>query len=80
MPRIEKLYAYVVADNGPEDEGVMALHGPMGWMPMVGADVARHESLKAHAQATADQEGKEVVLVEFSVRREVQVFRPRRDS
>ena len=43
MPKITELYAWVIADSGPDDEGVPAfLDLTTGsWMPMMGADRAR---------------------------------------
>jgi hypothetical protein len=64
MPRITELYAYVVADSGPDDEGVPAFLGPGGaWMPMMGADIERAESLRPEAEKVARLLGKPVKLV-----------------
>ncbi|GAH83034.1 unnamed protein product, partial [marine sediment metagenome] len=46
MPRIEEMYAFVAEDTGPDDEGVVGVNTGCGWMPLVGADMARVESLK----------------------------------
>lgn len=75
MPRIEHIHAFIAEDRGPGDEGVTAFKGPHGWMPMVGADVARVESLRAIAREMA-RNGKRIRLVKFSVREEVEVFEP----
>jgi hypothetical protein len=66
---IERLYAWVAteADGG---EGVCAMSMPDGMMmPLVGADMARIESLRAHARSVAVASGCPVRLVEFSTRR-----------
>lgn len=64
MPRITELYAYVVADSGPDDEGVPAWLGPDGaWMPMMGADLERAESLRPEAEKVARLLGRSVKLV-----------------
>jgi len=47
MPIIKKLFAFVIHDNDDlEDEGLMAFQTQSGeWMPMVGADMDRVDSL-----------------------------------
>lgn len=83
MPKIERLYAFVTEDTGPDDEGVIsapaAVHGPFHThvpMPLVGADQGRVEALQPIAQQIADATGKPVKLLLFSVRTEVAVFAP----
>lgn len=71
---IDKMYAFI-ADN-PEGEGVIGMHTPMGWVPFVGADIARVESLRAHAEDIANKTGKEIKLVFFSERTEIEVIKP----
>lgn len=63
MPKIVELYAYVVADSGPDDEGVPTLWSGVGYLPMMGADRARADDLRAHAVAIAEQLGKPVKLI-----------------
>jgi hypothetical protein len=65
MPRVTELYAYVAADTGPDDEGVPAFIDPLtgAWMPMMGADRERAESLRAMAQRLADASGKPIKLL-----------------
>lgn len=80
MPRIEKLYAFVVEDTGPDDEGVVAVQSLPGddglrlWLPLVGADMARVESLRPIACGIGNQIGKKVTLVQFSNRKELEVI------
>lgn len=50
MPRIEEMYAFVTEDSGPDDEGIVGMSTESGWMPLVGADMARVESLKPIAR------------------------------
>lgn len=66
MPKITTLYAWIIADTGPDDEGIITLHLPNRvTMPLVGGDKARMESLRTHAQATATATRKPVVLRMF---------------
>ena len=77
MPRIEKLYAFIAEDAGPDDEGITAfLSGDDRWLPMVGADQARVASLRRVAQNIATLTRKPVRLLEFSVRTELEVIQP----
>lgn len=78
MPRITEMFAFVVADTGPDDEGVTAFCGPDGtWRPMVGADMARINSLREHAQAIASVTGKPIKVLRFTGRTEVEVIAPK---
>lgn len=57
MPKITEMFAFVATDAGPDDEGVMAMWTPGGWMPMVGADIARAVSLRPIADQIAKESG-----------------------
>ncbi|GAI38729.1 unnamed protein product [marine sediment metagenome] len=80
MPRIEEMYAFIVEDNGPDDEGVIGIqaisreHAPI-WLPLVGADMARVDSLRPLAEDIGRQIGKKVTLVHFSNRQDLEVIR-----
>ena len=81
MPRIEEMYAFIVEDTGPDDEGVIAIQSPPGddgttlWLPLVGADMARVNSLRPTALGIARQLGKPVKLVHFSNRQDLEIIR-----
>ena len=80
MPRIEEMYAFIAEESGPDDEGVIAIQSPPGddgktlWLPLVGADMARVESLRPIAQGIGHQLGKKVTLVHFSNREDLEVI------
>lgn len=76
MPKIAELWAWVSTDNDENDEGVIGWNSKMGWLPLVGADKARVESLRQLAQQTATITGKPVKLVKFTTRVEVEVVAP----
>lgn len=76
MPVIDKMFAFIVTDNGPEDEGVPAVYSDQGWMPLVGADMRRVDILMPMAVELARESGKSITLVEFSTRRTVKVIPP----
>lgn len=72
MPKITEIYAYIAQDNGPDDEGIAAHNAPgMGWMPMIGADKERIESLEGWAKAVKDITGRPVRLVRFTLAEEM---------
>ncbi len=71
MPRIEEIYAFVAEDTGPDDEGVVAMSVGGVMMPMVGADMARVESLRPIAKNISKQTGKKVKLLHFTQREDL---------
>lgn len=73
--RIEQMYAFVALDPGDNTEGVAAFLGPGGvWMPMVGADMKRVESLRPFAVDLARIGGTPITLCRFEVRTEIETF------
>lgn len=81
MPRITEIFAFIAEDEGPDDEGVAAWVSPFPplggtWVPLVGADMERAESLKPYAKLIATAMGKRIRLVRFSVREELEVIEP----
>ena len=67
MPKVNKLFAFVAWDAAnPDDEGIMAFHTGDGWMPMVGADMKRIESLRQIAGQISQASGKPYKILEFS--------------
>lgn len=77
MPRIVELWAYVIADTEPEDEGVPAFMGPDGmWYPMMAADVERASSLRERAEELASAHGKPIKLVRSLGLETVEVIQP----
>ena len=77
MPKIEEMYAFVTEDSGPDDEGIIGMNTGMGWMPLVGADMKRVESLKPIAKRISQQIGKPVKLLHFVTRQEVEIIEPK---
>lgn len=71
MPRIEEMYAFVAEDSNPDDEGIVGMNTGSGWLPLVGADMARVESLKPIAKNIAAMTGKKVKLIYFTCRGEL---------
>ena len=75
--RIDVMWAYLAVDPVDGCEGLIAEMAPNGmWMPMVGADLMRMESLREQAKATARATGNTVRLVRFSVREDREVYKP----
>jgi hypothetical protein len=72
--KIEKMFAFIAIDE-EGNEGVTAFQDKRGvWLPLVGADWARVNSLKEIAQEIAKASGQKITLVEFSVRKEIEVL------
>ena len=74
MPKITEMYAFVSEDTGPEDEGVVAEKFGGVWMPLVGADMARVESLKPLARMVAKKTGKPLKLLRFTNRELMEII------
>lgn len=75
MPRIDEMYAFITEDNGPEDEGIIGIKTPGGiWMPLVGADMERIESLRLVARDISRNLGKPVRLIRFTNREELELI------
>jgi hypothetical protein len=75
MPLIEEMYAFISYDKDDNDEGICAFNtGFNTWMPMVGADMARVESLKPVAQQIANMTGKKIKICKFSTREVLEII------
>lgn len=71
MPKITEVFAFVVTDQDEDDEGIMGMQTPMGWMPFVGGDMARVASLREAADTICAQLGKPYRILRFSVREDI---------
>lgn len=77
MPRIEQLYAYVVADKDEDDEGIPAFLSADGlWIPLMGADKLRADSVRHQAQLLADKHNKPVKLIRSTGIEIVETIKP----
>ena len=72
MPKITEIWAYIVDDNGPDDEGLVAVRRGDAWMPLVAADYERAKIVRPLAEMAAKESGKSVRLVRFMMREEVE--------
>lgn len=62
---IDQMYAFVATDkNG--DEGIIGMNTADGWLPLVGADMERIDSLKRIAREAGIQAQVKVKLIKFS--------------
>lgn len=74
---IDRMYAYIATDPEGSGEGIAAHFMPgQGWMPLVGADMERMNSLRPIAQKLADAGGRRIVLAHFEDRRDIEVLEP----
>lgn len=67
--KIERMYAFVAKNE--DGEGVMAFKIKDGWMPMVGADLKRVESLLPIAEDLSKASGVEFKILQFDNRTDV---------
>lgn len=75
MPKITEMFAFIAEDTGPDDEGVAAFNVGEAWYPMVGADWDRVDILKDIAKGIALRTGKELKLVRFTTREEIEIIK-----
>jgi len=76
MPKIERIFAFIAEEYGPEDEGICAVKVGNTWMPLVASDGARVESLRSLAQDLANQAGKRIQLVCFDQKTAIEEICP----
>ncbi len=72
LPKIECIYAFIMADAGPEDEGVIAARVGDMWLPLIGADMDRVKFLRPFAETVAQVTDKKIVLARFGVREDLE--------
>jgi hypothetical protein len=71
--KIEEMFAFVATDK--DGEGVIGMQMPDGaWMPFVGADMERVESLKKMAKQIGRASHKKITLLKFTKRETVEEF------
>jgi len=78
MPKIETIYAFISTEKGPNDEGIVAMKVGDTWMPLVGADMKRVDSLRPIAKQIAVVTKKRIVLAKFTVRQDMEEINPRK--
>ena len=66
------MYAFVAEDKGPDDEGVVGMSAGQWMLPLVGADMARVDSLRHHAVFIARTTGKKIKLAHFTNREDLE--------
>jgi len=79
MPRIDEMYAFIAEDTGPDDEGIVGFTVGNNWIPMVGGDMARIESLKPIAALVSARTGQKIKIVKFTNREEIEEICPNID-
>jgi hypothetical protein len=64
--KITELFAFVTLDE-EGDEGLMGFHTPDGWVPMIGADMARISDLQIMADNISRKTGIVYTLKKFKL-------------
>lgn len=81
MPRIEELYAFVIADKDEDDEGVPALRIGNNILPLMGADLERMRGrLHEVAQSEANRTGKPIKLIKSTGIEVIETIEPEGES
>ncbi len=75
MLKINELFAFISIDEDSEDEGIIASKFGDVWMPLVGADQKRVDSLRPIAKQIAKATGKHVILAKFTHRKDLEVIK-----
>ncbi len=75
MPIITELFAFI-ATEAPGEEGITAMQNGGMFMPLIGADAARVDSLRERAQVVANTSGMVVTLARFTVREDLEEIVP----
>lgn len=71
MPKITEIYAFIAEDDGPDDEGIVAVKVDDQWFPLVAGDRKRVDSLRPLARGAAFERQKKVRLYRFTGTREL---------
>jgi hypothetical protein len=74
--RIKELWAYTQVDPNDDQEGVIAIHGPDGPMPLVASDRVRVEEFEPIARDFANQLGRPVRLRYYKLSKTEKTFQP----
>lgn len=77
--QIDEMYAFIVIDDDGS-EGIPATKKGDWWFPLVGADMARVNSLRPVARELARKLGKSVELVRFTTREHLETIEPLPDD
>lgn len=73
MKKIIEMFAFVMeGDGGNEDEGIIGWEFLSGeWMPLVGADMNRVDSLKVLAKKISENKKKPIKIIKFTNREQI---------
>ena len=73
---IQDIYAYLcIHDDG--DEGIVGVQLADGaWLPLIAADLERLSILADYAEGVSRRTGKQIKLVRFTVREDLEVVNP----
>ncbi len=78
MKSVEEIYIFIAAED--DGEGVCAFSKGTMMFPMVAADIARVDSMRAMARHIANESGRTITLAKFSERENLETIKPERKS
>ena len=73
LDKIERMFAFIAKDKDG-NEGIPAFEQNGVMWPLVGADWTRIESFRKAAETIANHSGQTITLVEFSVRKDLEII------
>lgn len=72
--KIDEMYAFIATEDDGQ-EGICAFQSQPGvWLPMVGADLKRVDSLRPMAKAIAKATGKRIEVCKFTNREHLEMI------
>ena len=69
--RISSLWAWTTVDPADDDEGIIGIQTPAGWLPLIASDQVRLDQYRGYAEATAKASGQDVTLRRFEFSEEL---------
>ncbi len=76
MPKITEMYAFIVCDKDENDEGIIGKRINGSWFPFTVANLSLMEKLKPEAQEMANSLNRQIHIVKFTVREEIETINP----
>lgn len=74
MAKITRFFAFVVEDEAPDDEQIMAFKAPDGqWYPMIGTDWERADTFLPVADQLQRISGKQYRILKFRLSGEIKI-------
>lgn len=80
MKQITTVYAYLDLDKDTLEEGIVAIEMANKMFPLIGATIHEQKELKNYVKFISTSEKKNIKLVKFTSREEIEEFKPQGDK